>query len=102
MLSLRLKKLSRAAAKVYDHRRDFSVDYLLTVVEIQHVYGRHLGGCAAGACAAPRVGLVDDVTVGVLLHAFARAVIGLVALGGNYPVPPEFLKVNGEWIPAAT
>lgn len=42
------------------------------------------------------------MTVGVLLHAFTGAVIGLVALGGNYPVPPEVLEVDSEWIPAAT
>lgn len=92
---------SGATAEVHDHRGDFSVDDLLAVVEVQHVNRRHLGGSAARSRTAPRVGLVNDVTVGVLLNALAGAVVGFVALGGDYPVPTEILEVDGERIPAA-
>lgn len=49
--------------------------------------------------------MLDQVGVWVLLHehvlALARAVVGLVALGGDDPVPAEGLEVDGEGVAAA-
>lgn len=96
---------SRAAAEVHDHWGNFAVDDLLPVVEVEHVDGRHLGGRAAGPCGAPRVGLVHQVCVRVLLQvhllALSGAVVGLVALRRDDPVPSKVLKVHGEGIAAA-
>lgn len=84
---------------VHHHGRDLSVDYLLLAVKVEHVDGRHLGGRAAGSCCAPRVGLVDQVGVWVLLQVqeltLARAVVGPVALRRDDPVPAELLEVDG-------
>lgn len=84
---------------VHHHGRDLSVDYLLLAVKVEHVDGRHLGGRAAGPCCAPRVGLVDQVGVWVLLQVqeltLARAVVGPVALRRDDPVPAELLEVDG-------
>ena len=85
---------------VNHHRRDLSIDDLFLAVKVEHVDGRHLGGCAAGPRCAPRIGLVNKVCMWVLLQvqelALPRAIVGSVALGRNDPVPPELLKVNRE------
>lgn len=95
---------SRTATKVHNHGRDFAVDDLLPVVEVEHVYGRHLGGGAAGSCSATRVGLVHQVRVRVLLQVhlltLAGAVVGLVAFGRDDPVPAEVLEVHSERVAA--
>ena len=94
-----------AAAPVHHHARDLAVDDLLLVVEVQHVDGGHLGGRAAGPGRAARVGVLHQVGVRVLLHehvlALARAVVGLVALGRDDPVPAERLKVHRQRVAAA-
>lgn len=96
---------SGAAAVVHHHRGDLPVDDLFLAIEVQHVDGRHLGGRAAGPCGAPRIGLVHQVCVWVLLQvqelALPRAVVGPVALGRDDPVPSKLLKVNCERVPAA-
>lgn len=87
------------------HGRDLSVDDLLLAVEVEHVYGRHLGGRAAGPGGAPRVGLVHQVRVRILLQVqeltLPGAVVGPVAFGSDDPVPAELLEVDGERVPAA-
>lgn len=94
-----------AATAVDHHARDLAVDDLLFVVEVEHVDGRHLSRGAAGPSRAPGVGMLDQVGVRVLLHehvlALARAVIGLVALGRDDPVPAKRLKVDSERVAAA-
>lgn len=96
---------SGAAAVVDHHGRDLSVDDLLLAIEVEHVDWRHLGGRAAGPCRAPRVGLVHQVCMWVLLQvhelALARAVVGPVAFGCDDPVPAELLEVDGEWVATA-
>lgn len=96
---------SGAAAVVDHHRGDLPVDDLLLAIEVQHVDGRHLGGRAAGPRRAPRVGLVYQVSMWVLLQvqelALPRAVVGPVALGRDDPVPSKLLKVNCERVPTA-
>jgi len=42
--------ISRAPAAIYNHGRYLAVYYLFFPVEVQHVYGGHLGGRAARAC----------------------------------------------------
>ena len=90
---------------VHHHGRDLPVDDLLLAVEVEHVDGRHLGGRAAGPRRAPRVGLVHQVRVRVLLQvhelALARAVVGPVAFGRDDPVPAELLEVHGQRVAAA-
>lgn len=90
---------------VHHHGWDLSVDDLLLAVEVEHVDGRHLGGCAAGPGRAPWVGLVHQVSMRVLLQvhelALPRAVVGPVAFGRNDPVPAELLKVHGQWVATA-
>ena len=87
------------------HGWDLSVDDLLLAVEVEHVDGRHLGGCTTGPCGAPGVGLVHQVCMWILLQvqklALPGAVVGPVALGCDNPVPAKFLKVHGEWVAAA-
>lgn len=96
---------SRAATAIHHHGGDLAIDDLLFSVEIEHVDGRHLGGRAAGARSATWAGLVHQVCVRILLQVhvvtLARAVVGLVAFGGNNPVPAEVFKVHSEWIAAA-
>lgn len=90
---------------VHNHGWDLAVDDLLLAVEVEHVDGRHLGRRAAGPRRAPRVGLVDQVGVRVLLQVqeltLAGAVVGPVALGCDDPVPAELLEVDGEWVATA-
>lgn len=87
------------------HGRDLPVDDLLLAVDVQHVDGRHLGGRAAGSGSAPRVGLVHQMSMWVLLQvqklALPRAVVGPVALGRDDPVPAELLEVDCEGVSAA-
>lgn len=96
---------SGAAAAVHHHGRDLTVDDLFHVVEVEHVDGGHLGGGAAGARGPPGIGLVHQVGVRVLLQvhvlALPGAVVGLVALRGDNPVPAEVLEVHGERVSAA-
>lgn len=95
----------RAAAAIHHHARNLSVDDLLLVVKIQHIYGRHFGGCAARAGRASRISVLHQMGVWVLLHehvlTLAWTVVSLVALGSNDPVPSECLKVHCEWVAAA-
>lgn len=90
---------------VHNHGRDLAVDDLLLAVEVEHVDGRHLGRCAAGPRRASRVGLVDQVSVRVLLQVqeltLPGAIVGPVALGCDDPVPAELLEVDSEWVAAA-
>lgn len=94
-----------AATAIHHHARDLAVDNLLLVIEVEHVDGGHLGGRAAGPGRAPRVGLLHQVGVRVLLHkhvlALAGAVVGLVAFRGDDPVPAKSLKVHREGVAAA-
>lgn len=96
---------SGAAAEIHDHGRDLAVYDLLPVVEVEHVDGGHFGGRAAGPGRAARIRLVHQVRVRELLQVhlltLARAVVRLVALGCNYPVPAKVLKVYGERVAAA-
>lgn len=94
-----------AATSIYHHSRDFAVDDLLLVIEVEHVNGGHLGRGAAGPGRAPGVGVLHQVGVWVLLHehvlALAGAVVGFVTLGGNDPVPAERLKIHSQGVAAA-
>lgn len=108
-LSLRIgggRPDSKASATVHHHGRDLAVDDLLLLVKVEHVDGGHLGGGAAWAGGPSGRGPVDQVGVRVLLQvhvlALARAVVGLVALGGDNPVKAKVLKVHGERVAAAT
>lgn len=96
---------SGAAAVVHHHGRYLPVDDLLFAVEVEHVDGRHLGGRAARPRGAPRVRLVHQVRVRVLLQvrelALPGAVVGPVTFGCDDPVPAELLEVHGERIAAA-
>lgn len=95
----------RASAAVHHHAGNLAVDDLLLVIEVEHVYGRHLGGGAAWARRASGIGVLDQVSVRVLLHehvlTLARTVVGFVALGRDDPVPAESLKVHCERVAAA-
>lgn len=53
---------------VHHHGWDLPIDDLLLAVEVEHVDGGHLGGCAAGPGRAPGIGLVHQVSVRVLLQ----------------------------------
>lgn len=94
-----------AATYVHHHRRDLSVYNLFFAVKIEHVDGRHFGRSATGSGGTPRVCLVYQVGVRVLLQvhvlALPRAVVGLVALRRNNPVPAEILEVHGKGVTAA-
>lgn len=98
-------RISVAATEIHDHRRDLPVDDLLSVVEVEHVDGGHFGGRAAGSGRTSRVCLVHQVPVRELLRvdllALARAVVSLVPLGRNDPVPTKVLKVYSERVTAA-
>ena len=95
---------SRASTTVHHHGGDLAIDYLLFVVKVEHVDGWHLGGGTAGTCIPPGVGLVHQVGVWVLLQVhvltLSRAIVGLVALWGNNPVPAKVLKVHCEGVAA--
>ena len=96
---------SRAPTAVHHHGRDLAVDDLLFSVKVEHVDGRHLGGGAAGARSPSGVGLVHQVGVRVLLQVHVLtlpgAIVGLVALWGNNPVPAKVLEVHRERVAAA-
>lgn len=96
---------SRAPTAVHHHVGDLAVDDLLVVIKVEHVDGGHLGGGAAGAYGPSGVGFVHQVGVGVRLQvhvlALPGAVVGLVALRGNNPVPAEVLEVHRERVAAA-
>lgn len=96
---------SRAATAIHHHGGDLAVDDLLFSVEVKHVDGRHLGGRAAGAGSATRVGFVHQVRVRILLQmqivTLARAVVSFVAFWGNNPVPAEVFKVHRKGVAAA-
>lgn len=95
----------RAAAPVDHHTREVAVDDVELVVEVQHRDGGHLARRAARAGRPRGVRLLDDVRVRVLLEedvrALAGAVVGLVLLGRDDPVPAELDKVHGERVAAA-
>lgn len=94
-----------AATAIHHHARDLAVDNLLLVIEVEHVDWGHLGGGTAGPSRASWVGLLHQMGVRILLHehvlALARAVVGLVALRCDDPVPAESLKVHREGVSAA-
>lgn len=75
------------------------------MVEVEHVDWGHLGGGAAGPSCAARIRLVYQVRVRELLQMYLLtlpgAVVGLVALRRNDPVPAEVLEVYGERVTAA-
>lgn len=104
-VSVSCRVSSGAAAVVNHHGWDLSIDDLLLAVEVQHVDGRHLGGCAAGTRCAPRIGLVYQVCMRVLLQVqeltLPWAIVGPVALGRYDPVPSELLKVDREGVSTA-
>lgn len=104
-LSCRCQVSSGAAAVVDHHGRDLSIDDLLLAVEVEHVDGWHLCGRAAGPRGTPRVGLVHQVCMRVLLQvhelALPWAIVGPVAFGRDDPVPAKLLKVDGERVAAA-
>lgn len=96
---------SGAAAQIHDHRGNLAINYLLSVVEVEHVDGGHFGGRAAGPCCATWICFVHQVCVWELLQVdlltLAWAVVSLVALGCDDPVPAEVLEVYGERVTAA-
>lgn len=104
-VSVSCRVSSGAATVVNHHRWDLSIDDLLLAVEVQHVDGWHLGGCAAGPRCTPRIGLVYQVCMWVLLQVqeltLPWTIVGAVALGRNDPVPSELLKVNCEGVSTA-
>lgn len=95
----------RAATSIHNHPRDFAVNDLLLVVEVEHVNGGHLGWGTARPCRASGVGVLHQVSVRVFLHehvlALARAIVGFVALGGNDPVPAECLEIHSQRVATA-
>lgn len=94
-----------AATSIHHHARDLAIDDLLLVIEVEHVDWGHLGRGAAGSRRASWVGLLHQVGVWILLHehvfTLAGAVVGLVALRCDDPVPAKSLKVHCERISAA-
>ncbi|CAN8020861.1 unnamed protein product, partial [Ixodes persulcatus] len=96
---------SVAAASIDDHARQHAVDDVVVIVEVEHRNGRDLARGAAGASGAGQVHLLYEVRVRVLLHehvwALAAAVVGLVALGRDDPVPAELLEVHRQRVAAA-
>ena len=96
---------SRASTTVYHHGGDLAVDDLLLSVKVEHVDGRHLGGGTAGARGPSGVGFVHQVGVRVLLQVHVLtlpgAIVGLVALWGNNPVPTKVFEVHRERVAAA-
>lgn len=103
--SVRLPCSLRAATSVHHHPRDFAVNDLLLVIEVEHVNGGHLGWCTAGPCRATGVGVLHQVGVRVFLHehvlALARAIVGFVAFGSNDPVPAERLEIHSQRVATA-
>lgn len=97
---------SRASTPVHHHGRDLPVDDLLLSVKVEHVDRGHLGRGAAGACGPSGVGFVHQVGVWVLLQVHVLtlpgAIVGLIALRGNNPVPAKVFKVHRERVAAAT
>lgn len=95
----------RAAAAIHHHAGNLSVDDLLLVVKIEHIYGWHFGGRTARAGRASRISVLHQMGVWVLLHehvlTLAWTVVGLVALRSDDPIPSECLKVHCEWVAAA-
>lgn len=95
----------RAAAAIHHHARNLSMDDLLLVVKIEHIYGWHFGGCTARAGRASRISVLHQMGVRVLLHehvlTLAWTVVGLVALRSNDPIPSKCLKVHCERVAAA-
>lgn len=95
----------RAAASVHHHPGQHAVDDVEIRVEVQHRDGRHLPGSTTGARRPLRVRLLDQMRVRVLLQedvrALAAAVVGLVPLRRDDPVPAELLEVHRQRVPAA-
>lgn len=95
----------RAAAAIHHHAGNLSMDDLLLVIKIEHIYGWHFGGRTARAGRASRVSVLHQMGVWVLLHehvlTLAWTVVGLVALRSNDPIPSKCLKVHCEWVAAA-
>lgn len=74
------------------------MDYLLFIIEVEHVYWRHLRGCAAWPCWASGIGMLHQMSMWVLLHehvlTLAWAVVCLVTFRSNDPVPAKSFKVH--------
>lgn len=97
---------SRASTSVHHHGGNLAIDDLLFAIKVEHVDRRHLCGGATGARRPSGVGLVHQVGVGVLLQVHVLtlpgAVVGLVALWGNNPVPAKVFKVHCERVATAS
>lgn len=80
---------------IHQHVRDLAIEILLLVTEVEH-----LGRCASEPRRSSWIGLLYQVGVQTLsdehLLALAGAVVGLVALRCNDPVPDQSLKVHCE------
>lgn len=76
------------------------MDYLLFIIEVQHVYRWHLRGGAAWPCWSSRIGMLNQMSMWVLLHehvlTLAWTVVCLVTFGCNDPVPAKSFKVHCE------
>lgn len=76
------------------------MDYLLFIIEVQHVYRRHLRGRAAWPCRASRIGMLNQMSMWVLLHehvlTLAWTVVCFVTFGCNDPIPAKSFKVHCE------
>lgn len=104
-ISVRLPCSLRTAASIYNHPRDFAMNDLLLVIEVEHVNGGHLCRGTAGPRRASGVGVLHQVCVRVFLHehvlALAWTVVGFVAFGRNDPVPAEGLEIHGQGVATA-
>lgn len=103
--TVRGRSILRAATAVDDHAGQEAVDDVEVGIEVEHGDGGHLAGGAAWPRSTGGAGHVRHVCVRVLLQehegTLARAVVGLVLLGRDDPVPPEGLEVHRQRVAAA-
>ena len=86
------------------HHTELAIDvWVLSLVEVEHVYSRHFPGSAAGSGGAVQAGVRVELHqrgVRVLGHhaewAVARTEICVVIAGEENPVPAELIKINLE------
>lgn len=104
-ISVSLPCSLRAATSIHNHPRDFAMNDLLLVIEVEHVNGWHLCRGTAGPRRASGVGVLHQVSVRVFLHehvlALAWTVVGFVAFGCNDPVPAEGLEIHSQGVATA-
>lgn len=104
-VSLSCYLLLRAVTAVDDHVRQNAVDDVEVRVHVEHADGRHAPRGAARPRRVEVVGLLQEVRVRVAVHedeaALAAAVIGLVALRRDDPLPAKGLKVDGQRVATA-